>query len=219
MDVAAGKLQSTDVVRGGASWRQGSAGRLEASDDLLLRIFRGFTVVERLRLAAVSKRWQRLLLAELVFKEVDKDITRRLQQIIRWAGDALTRLDISALECEVIRWREIILQLCDHCPNLKELVMWAEDKAPPPQIVWGVDPEMARRLAAQCPLLEETSRVVICWNSFADGIAVLDALPGRHGLHFEQTGVTAGLPTGNPLDIDSLPAVLTHRRAAHLRSS
>lgn len=150
-----------DAVHG-SSWLMGSACRLEACDDLLLRIFRTFSVIGRLRLAGVSKRWQRLLLAELVFKEIDVEIVSRAPQIIRWAGDALIRLDFSALVYGLgVFVNDIMDVLCDSCPNLKTLVVWAPEQPAqrrPYSMETLIQLSAAQRLAAACPRASKKRR-------------------------------------------------------------
>lgn len=69
---------------------RGAAARLEASDDILMATFDSFSLVERVRLATVSRRWQRLLCGELRFPAW---LMWRMPAIVERAKDDLRVFD------------------------------------------------------------------------------------------------------------------------------
>lgn len=68
-----------------------AASELDGIDGVILRILGFLTTKERVRLAAVSKRWMRLALSDLRFAPYGAHVA---QTIVR-ASDALVSLDIA----------------------------------------------------------------------------------------------------------------------------
>lgn len=194
-----------------------AASRLEACDDLLLRIFRSIPLADKLRLTVTSKRWQRLLLSEL--SGIKGAVPScRVADVVRWAGKNLVSLDLTAQhEGEGGPNAEAaVAAACEACPNLRKLVMCSPDG---PNL-GTISASLASYLATTCLLLDDSSRVAINISSFVSGTArILDALPGRHFLR--RVNHNPWLVPNFSIDAElaALHALLAHRRLAGLSIS
>lgn len=198
----------------------GAAARLDASDDMLMRLFSPLALVERLRLATVSKRWRRLLQSELHFPTWHN---WRAPAVARRAGSALRVLDISTF-C-----------ICDNSSKLIEglvavlggaagtalhtLIAW--DDAGESNPMWGppsFSPEQALQLSASCPRLDSSTRVAMRVCGAEEAVRLLDALPGRHAVLLMAPAVASDATqldaaTAEPAALDAL---LRHPRLCGL---
>lgn len=197
--------------------RLDGARRLEACDDLLLRIFRCLSLPEKAPLALASKRWQRLVLSEVTVKE-EGLAARRLVEVIKWAGQSLQSLDVSHPNvAPYVLFDEVAAALSDHCPNVRTVVFWSAESAEhlPSS---GMCTTKTLQLARACPLLDESCRIVISAANAAEYMSALDVLPGRHA-------VTLRTPPGDDVSnqdfcqakAHALRSLLLHRRTASLR--
>lgn len=150
--------------------RHDPAACLEASDDMLARVLSPLGLDERLRLATVSKRWNRLLYSELRFPSWH---AWRIPAVIRRVGSALRVLDIS----HVLADRDHIAK--DRLPGLlsalgdgagaelrtlnalsftdNERTLWDYPLRDLPFFT----PEQAFQLRASCPLLDASTRLAV----------------------------------------------------------
>lgn len=166
-----------------------AAARLEASDDALMCIFKPLSLIERLRLVLVSKRWLRLLLADV---RVPRDHARRMPAIVRWVGTALRSLRLEELrgapDSEFVL-AEILKALLPEGvgEQLRTLIMWqpadADDLERPTCCPAG----FAKLLGAACPRLDASTRMAVVAKSAAEAVEMLDAVPGRHHLRLLQS--------------------------------
>lgn len=190
------------------------AARLEACDDTLTCVFASLSLVERLRLLTVSKRWLRLLLVDVRFPS---EHVWRAPAVLKRAGNALRSLqlagvgDVYSIYTGQSEFREILRAL-SACPEsqLGMLVTWeprldAEhwQKEQP-----ALSKEEAMQLAASCPRLGE--RTCLCLRAEEDAaqaITMLDALPGRHAVQLRRAR-----GKGFPLPEALLRVLLRHPR-------
>lgn len=160
-----------------------AAARVEGVDELLLSVLRPLRLVERLRLATVCKRWQRMCARELC---VPSRHLWRTQTLLRRAA-GLRRLEVTGHE-ESSGDHQFAF-LCDAIrgtvgAQLRELVMWDYE---------GVrndkEAKLARlslfeaeQLRASCPNLDGGCRLLFMSETAQDAVALLDLLPGRHAV-------------------------------------
>lgn len=161
--------------------RQLAAVRLEASDDILLKIFSSLTLKEKLQLESTSKRWRRLLLSEL---RVPRAAAGSVRALCSRAASSLVSLDMSRAgeDCETNLQRLVDVLSGEAGRNLRGLVMYhvCNDRV-------GHEPslslEQALQLAAACPRLEaDKTRLRLSVVGAANAAAALAALPGLHSL-------------------------------------
>lgn len=202
-----------------------AAARLEASDDVLLVIFARLSVEERLRFACVSRRWQRLVQAELCFPRY---LLWRATAIVRRAGHALRMLDVSSGRGEDGQklLDKILPALVDGAgAELRTLVAWvAQGDSEPTDPLNGLpllSSKEALRLLASCPHLDVSTRLSVRAEGAAQAVALLDALPGRHAVFLsppaEPPGASgAPFPPADDAEQAALRALLRHPRLCAL---
>lgn len=165
-----------------------TAVRLEASDDMLAAgVFASLSLVERLRLVTVSKRWRGLLLAHLHFP---RELTWRAPHILRQAGSDLRSLHLEGPGETPDRGRTVsgVLQARGGAPgaNLRTLVTWQPEDDVFFRSIYrhrGISLGQARQLSASCPNLDDSTRVAFEAAGAAEAVAMLNMLPGRHTVH------------------------------------
>lgn len=190
---------------------------LEDSDDVLLIVFAQFSLEERLRLIRVSKRWQRLLQAELRFP---RWLLWRAPAIVRRAGAALRVLDITPTAGDVVRQalpRLVQALSCGAGAELRTLVLWdldpadGECQADPLGHLALLSPEQALEVRASCPRLECSTRLAVLAAGAAQAVELLDALPGCHAVQL--TAPTAADASAAPAaELAALGALMRHSR-------
>lgn len=181
--------------------RLAGASRLEACDDLLLRIFAHLPILHRKRLTVTSRRWQRLLSPSEI-SGISGGLTSRAADIIRWAGSSLTSLDLSSMMAlDLSADADAAIEaVCSACPNLRQLVLWDVAGARVPGDGHKLTSEaQVDKLARACPLLDDSTRLAVLARGAAAASRLLDAVPGRYAGHCK------------PLCL-SLPSVLYHKR-------
>lgn len=186
-----------------------AATRVEGVDELLLSVFRPFTLIERLRLTLVSKRWQRLLLNELCVPP--RHLGRAPMLIRRAAG--LRRLDITGFHQETGEHHDLQLVLRGLSgivgAQLREFVMWNVDALAANDALSRLSPEAALELKTSCPHLDSGCRLLLHAHSAMQAVELLDALPGRHAVR---------IAASTPLDAEraALQSLARHPRLAAL---
>lgn len=151
---------------------------------LLACIFAPLSLVERLRLATVSKQWLRGLLADLRFP---REHAWRASPIVRRAGDALRSLHVAPLHDVNDRERTlagIVRALCGGAgAQLRSFVMWdpPQDATRLEESAAFLSAPQALQLGAACPHLDASTRLALSAEA-AKAVAVLDAVPGRHAV-------------------------------------
>lgn len=160
---------------------------LEASNDILALVFASLSLVERLRLVTVSKRWLRLLLADLRFP---REHVWRAPVVVKRAGSALRSLTLAGVgelftrNCAI---RELVRALSG-CPGSQlSSVVTLEPTAVGDDNYWENGPalsaEQAMQLVASCPHLDRRTRLCLRAEAgAAQAVAMLDALPGSHAV-------------------------------------
>lgn len=193
-----------------------AAARIEASDDLLLRIFShtNLTLTERVRLgASTSKRWLRLLQLHL-----------RLTQHDAWRGPSLisknghiNRLDISSLQLlSEAAWDGFVCQLLRSLSRdgagrgLRELLMWDPTDASSCGVAErSLTAQQLGTLLSSCPNLGPGTRLALRFpKASAAASAIATAPAGRHcvHIHLEEAEVPPVENAGDLLDGELYPA-------------
>lgn len=160
-----------------------AAACVDASDDLLLCVFAPLSLVERLRLATVSKRWLRLLLAHL---RIPREHAWRAVSVVQRAGDSLRSLSLESL-AETPDWESTLAGILRALPagggtNLSTCVIWEPTDTVLVDDIPFLSPGQAKQLRASCPRLDASTRLAFCAKHPAQALALLDALPGRHAV-------------------------------------
>lgn len=186
--------------------------RLEGIDALLLLVFAPLGLVERARLLTVSKRWQRLLLTEL---RAGETAPQHLLPLIVRAGSALRALDVSSTRYLFID--ELLRALSGPAGSeLRELVAFVPrgdvGEQPKHRTCFILNPDMAERLRAACPRLDDSSRLYLIAPGAVAALAMLSDLPGRHFLQLMPPRIP--LPSWSPEESSALHAVARHQRVA-----
>lgn len=186
-------------------------------------IFASLSLVERLRLITVSKRWLRLLLVDL--RVVLTEHLWRAPTVVRRAGDALRTLHVPGLGNAYTLFEkrttlEDLVQALEGVAGaqLRTLVTW-EPTDDADAVFFSA--AQAMRLAAACPLLGASSRVALHPGNWAEqAVSLLDALPGRHFVGLFSIGKTTENPfsTIGPLAAAQLAlrALVRHPRLSGL---
>lgn len=160
--------------------RRDAAARFEASDDLVLRALSPLTLEERLRLATVSKRWQRIVYAELYIKPWN---VWRAKTILRRAAGSLRFCRVDVFRSG--NTDELVQALCASGAALRTLVMSGQAEHEAGCCGIRVSAEQALQISASCPHLNPSTRLTFSASGAAQAVALLDALPGRHDVWLE----------------------------------
>lgn len=206
---------------------------VESSDDLLLKVMSIFELEERLRLTTVSKRWHRLLLADLRFPSWH---IWRAPSLVRRVGSGVRVLDVSGIADYCLRFEQkenppILLSALLRVlsggagAELRTLVSWApadwndggNDRGTERiagLLAVSLTLDQAVQLRAACPHLDSSSRLAVRASGAAQAVALLDALPGRHDLLLSPP---SPLPAPIPGDeAAALAALVRHPRLSGL---
>lgn len=186
-----------------ADARRGAAARLEASDDLILRVMSLFRLDERLRLASVSKRWQMLVLFELCIPSWH---FWRAPAILRRAAGFLRvcRIDTQYEDAAA----ELVRALCASGATLHTLVLWGPVDSVGDRGGVTLSAEQALQISASCAHLDASTRLAFAGTGAAQAVALLDALPGRHAVRLERQAAAGPDPDG--AEAAALTALLRH---------
>lgn len=185
---------------------------LEASDDILACIFAPLSLVERLRLLTVSKRWLCLLLVDLC---VPQGNAWRAPSLAKRAGVNLRSLQLAGageLFTRRCALRELLRALggCSGS-QMRSLVAWEPRCyfAEHCELEPALSTEQAMQLATSCPRLDgRTCLSLQADEDSAQAIAMLDALPGRHAVQLKLAYGNTGLATSQ----EALQVLVRHPR-------
>lgn len=195
------------------------AALLEASTDLLRRVFELLPLPEKLRFSAVSRRWRGLLLESLCF---DAANVWRAPRLVTCSGLLIRRLDVSCLKncASPGTLCDLILALAGGAgQHLCSLVMWDDaffDRAVAVKELRGVSlhPDLATVLRRVCPNLDSTSRLALIAEGAQHGLDLLSFFPGRSVVTLLEPRASQVLPPNG----DCSPAAFAAARDAERAS-
>lgn len=168
--------------------QEAAASRLEASDDILMRIMRLLTTRQRIRVSSVSKRWLRLAVTELSFHDHD-NVYCAIKHVKR-AAPHLVKLDVSEARRDPASYvRALAGPREGSCP-LRQFISWSAGEGIGGRDSCWLFPEDSKLLRNACPLLDEATRLAtLCGDGGVDELMELvDSIRGRHFLYLFSGG-------------------------------